>query len=95
MLCPNQTKSNPKLKQIKFKNQHKQQEVNSVVFSDIECQIKGTDEKFGSNTYKISEHAPIATGYSWHSRHQWQSMTEGQSAKLLHQSGNLLSRPTK
>ena len=32
--------------------------------------MKGTDEKIGSNTYKISEHAPIAIGYSWHSRHQ-------------------------
>ena len=82
----------PKLKQIKFKNQHKQQEVNNVIFSDIECYMKGTDEKIGSKTYKISEHAPIAIGYSWHSRHQWQSMTEGQSAKLLHQSGNLLRR---
>ena len=83
----------PKLKQIKFKNQHKQQEVNNVIFSNVECYLKGTDEKIGSNTYKISEHAPIAIGYSWYSRHQWQSMTEGQSAKLLHQSGNLLGLP--
>ena len=45
--------------------------------------MKGTDEKIGSNTYKISEHAPIAIGYSWHIRHQWQSITEGQSGKLL------------
>ena len=76
----------PKLKQIKFKNQHKQQEVNNVLFSDIECYMKGTDEKIGSNTYKISEHAPIAIGYSWHSRDQWQSMTEGQSENLLRRS---------
>ena len=55
--------------------------------------MKGTDEKIDSNTYKISEHASIAIGYSWHSRHQWQSMTEGQSEKLLHQSGNLLGLP--
>ena len=27
----------PKLKQINFKNQHKQQEVNNVIFKDIEC----------------------------------------------------------
>ena len=60
----------PKLKQNKFKNEHKQQEVNNVIFSDIECYMKGTDGKIGSNTYKISEHAPIAIGYSWHSRHQ-------------------------
>ena len=39
--------------------------------------MKGTDEKIGSNTYKISEHAPNAIGCSWHSRHQ---------------SGNLLRR---
>ena len=66
------------MKQIKFKNQHKQQEVNNVIFSDIECYMKRTDEKIGSNTYKISEHAPIAIGYSWHSRHQ--------SGNLLHRS---------
>ena len=30
--------------------------------------MKGTDEKIGSNTYKISEHIPIAIGYSWHSK---------------------------
>ena len=28
--------------------------------------MKGTDEKIGSNTYKISEQVPIAIGYSWH-----------------------------
>ena len=76
----------PKLKQNKFKNQHKQQEVNNVIFSDIECYMKGTDEKIGSNTYKISEPAPIAIGYSWHSRQQWQSMTESQSGNLLRRS---------
>ena len=58
----------PKLKQIKFMNQHRQQEVNNVIFSDIKCYMKGTDEKIGSNTYKISEHVPIAIGYSWHSK---------------------------
>ena len=36
----------PKLKQIKFKNQRRQQEVNNVIFSDIECYMKGTDEKY-------------------------------------------------
>ena len=44
----------PKLKQIKFKNLYKQQEVNNVILSDIECYMKGTDEKIGSNTYKKS-----------------------------------------
>ena len=34
----------PKLKQIKFKNQYKQQEVNNVIFSDIKCYMKGSDE---------------------------------------------------
>ena len=48
--------------------------------------MKGTDENIGRNTYKISEHAPIAIGYCWHSRHQWQSMTEGQSGNLLRRS---------
>ena len=42
--------------------------MNNVIFSDIECYMKGTDEKIGSNTYKISEHVPIAFGYSWHSK---------------------------
>ena len=41
----------PKLKQIKFKNQHKQQEVKNVIFADIECYMKGTDQKIGDNTY--------------------------------------------
>ena len=54
----------PKLKQIKFKNQHKQQEVKNVIFADIECYMKGTDQKIGDNTHKISEHVPIATGYN-------------------------------
>ena len=31
----------PKSKQIKFKNQHRQKEVNNVIFSDIECYMKG------------------------------------------------------
>ena len=66
----------PKLKQIKFKNQYKQQEVNNVIFSDIECYMKGTDEKIGSNTYKISEHVPIAIGYNWHSKDEVLSKDE-------------------
>ena len=41
---------NFKLKQIKFKNQHRQQELNKVIFSDIECYMKGTDEEIGSKT---------------------------------------------
>ena len=79
----------PKLKQIKFKNQHKQQEVNNVIFCDIECYMKRTDEKIGSNTYKISEQVPIAIGYSWHSKDEVYSRSTKwlhQSAKLLHQS---------
>ena len=66
----------PKLKQIKFRNQYKQQEVNNVIFSDIECYMKGTDEKINSNTYKISEHVPIAIGYSWHSKDEVLSKDE-------------------
>ena len=78
----------PKLKQIKFKNQYKEQEVNNVIFSDIECYMKGTDEKIGSNTYKISEHVPIAIGYSWHSKDEVLSKDEvyNRSTKWLHQS---------
>ena len=60
----------PELKQIQFKNQHKQQEVNNVIFSDIECYMKGTDEKIGRNTYKISEHSPNAIGYNYNCKHQ-------------------------
>ena len=77
----------PKLKQIKFKNQHRQQEVNNVIFSDIECYMKGTDEKIGSKTYKISEHVPIAIGYSWHSKDEELSKDE-----VYNRSGNLLRR---
>ena len=60
--------------------------MNNVIFSDIECNMKRTDEKIGSNTYKISEHVLFAIGYSWHSKDEVYS----RSAKLLHQSGNLL-----
>ena len=77
----------PKLKQTKFKNQHRQQEVNNVIFSDIECYMKGTDEKIGSNTYKISENVPIAIGYSWHSKDEVLSKDE-----VYNRSGNLLCR---
>ena len=72
----------PKLQQVKFKNQHKQQEVINVILSDIECYMKGTYEKIGINTSKISEHVPIAIGYSWHSKDEVLS----RSAKLLHKS---------
>ena len=78
-----------KLKQIKFKNQYKKQEVNNIIFSDIECYKKGTDEKIGSNTYKISEHVPIVIGCGWHSNDEVYSRSTKwlhQSAKLLHQS---------
>ena len=94
----------PKLKQINFKNQHRQKEVNNVIFSDIECYMKGTDEKNGSIHIGYLTHVLIAIGYSWHSKdevlsrstkwfHQWQSMTEVLSTKWLHQSGNLLGLP--
>ena len=59
------------------------------MFSDIECYMKGTDEKNGSNTYKISEHETFAIGYSWHSKDEVYSTSTKwlhQSAKLLHQS---------
>ena len=80
----------PKLKQINFKNQYKQQEVNNVIFSDIECYMKGTDEKIGRNKYKISEHVPIAIGYSWHSKDEVISKDE-----VYNRSGNLLRRSTR
>ena len=38
--------------------------------------MKGTDEKIGSNTYKISEHVRIAIGYSWHSKNEVLSKDE-------------------
>ena len=59
--------------------------MNNVIFSDIECYMKGTDEKIGSNTYKISEHVPIAIGYSWHSKDEVLSKDE-----VYNRSGNLL-----
>ena len=62
--------------------------MNNVIFSDIECYMKGTDEKIGSHTYKISEHAPIAIGYSWHSKDEVYS----RSKKWLHKSGNFLRK---
>ena len=76
------------LKQIKFKNQHKQQEVNNDIFSDIECYMKGTDEKIGSNTYKISEHVPIVIGYSWYSKDEVLSEDEVYNRSCLVQTAS-------
>ena len=55
--------------------------MNNVILNDIECYMKGTDEKIGSNTYKISEHVTNAIRYSWHSKDE------------VHRSGNLLGSP--
>ena len=66
MLYTNQTKNClPLKKQIKFKNHYKQQEVKNVIYSDIECYIDSINEKIGNNTYKISDHVPLAIGFSW------------------------------
>ena len=54
----------PKLKQIKFKNYYKQQEVKNVIYSDIECYMDIIKIKIGDYTYKISDHVPIAVGFS-------------------------------
>ena len=32
--------------------------------------MKGTDQKIGDNTYKISEHVPIAVGYNYNCNHR-------------------------
>ena len=50
----------PKLKQIKFKNHYKQQEVKNVIYSDIECYMDSIIKKIVDNTYKISDHVHIA-----------------------------------
>ena len=50
----------PKLKQIKFKNHYKQQEVKNVIYSDIECYMNSINKKIVDNTYKIYDHLPIA-----------------------------------
>ena len=44
--------------------------MNNAIFTDIECYMKGTDEKIGSNTYMISENAPIAFGYNCNCNHR-------------------------
>ena len=60
----------PKLKQIKFQNHHKQQEVKNIIYSDIECYVKSNNEKIGDNTYKIFEQMPIAIGFSFHCNYE-------------------------
>ena len=37
----------------------------NVIYSDIECYMDSTNKKIGDNTYKISDHVPIAIGFSW------------------------------
>ena len=66
----------PKLKQIKFKNHYKQQEVKYAIYSNIECYMKSINKKIGDNTYKISEHVPIAIGSSWNGDYQSYFETE-------------------
>ena len=44
-----------KLKQIKFKNYYKQNEVKNVIHSGIECYVDSINKKIGNNTYKISD----------------------------------------
>ena len=66
--CCAQTKPKilcPKLKQINFKNHYKQQEVKNVIYSDIECFMDSINKNIGDNTYKISDHVPIALGFSF------------------------------
>ena len=60
----------PKLKQIKFKNPYKQQEVKNVIYSDIDCYMDSINKKIGDNTYKISDHVPIAIGFSWNGEYK-------------------------
>ena len=55
----------PKIKQIKFKNHYKQQEVKNVIYSDIECYMDSINKKIVDNTHKISDHVPIVVGFIW------------------------------
>ena len=55
----------PKLKQIKSKNQHNQQEMKNVIYSDIEFYMEGVSKMNGENTYKISNHIPFAVGVNF------------------------------
>ena len=55
----------PKLKQIKFKNHYKQQEMKNVIYRDIKCYMDSIDKKIVDNTYKISDQVPIAIAFSW------------------------------
>ena len=52
----------PKLKQIKFKNHHKEQEFKNVIYSDIEGYMEGVNKRIGDNMYMLSTHVPIAVG---------------------------------
>ena len=54
----------PKLKQVKFKNYYKQQEMKNVIYSDFECYMDSINKKIGNNTNKISDHVLIAVGFS-------------------------------
>ena len=36
----------------------------NVIYSDIECYMDSINKKIGDNTYEISDHVPIAVGFS-------------------------------
>ena len=54
----------PKLKQINFKNHYKQQEVKNIIYSKIECYMDSINKEIADHSYKISDHIPIAVGFS-------------------------------
>ena len=37
----------------------------NVIYSNIECYMDSINQKIGDNTYKMSEHVPIAVGCSF------------------------------
>ena len=55
----------PKIRQIKFKNHYKQEEVMNVIHSDIKFFMDSINKKIGDNTFKISDHVLIAVGISF------------------------------
>ena len=42
----------------------------NITYSDIECYIESVKEKIGDNTYKISDHVPIAVGFSFNGNYK-------------------------
>ena len=63
MLCTNKAKTGcPTKKHVTLKNYHKQQEVENVIYADIESYMESMNRSLGDNMFLISKHYLVQLG---------------------------------